>query len=76
MIFIKGKIKTEIVIDGMHCMHCAKKTEEKLKTIKGVRTVKIELENKKAIVTSNDILDADVIKTAISDIGFTVIDIK
>lgn len=65
-------IKT-IYIEGMHCAHCSKKVEDALKQIKGVKNVKVDLEEKKAeIISKFEIEDKD-IESTIEDIGFKVI---
>lgn len=71
----KKKLKTEIYIDGMHCMHCAKAVENALKDIKGISSARVELENKKAIVASSDETDFDEVRQAIAELGFSVVDI-
>ena len=67
-----------IQIDGMKCMHCAKKVEDTLKAIKGVKEVSVDLENKSAKVSANvKDLDAfkDAIKSNIKEAGFEVLNI-
>lgn len=71
----KKKIKTEIYIDGMNCMHCAKAVENALKNVAGISSAKVELESKKAIVTSAAETDFDEVKRAIAELGFSVIDV-
>lgn len=74
--FGKDKIKKEIYIDGMHCMHCAKSVEAALKGINGVGSVKVDLNNKVSIITSKEEISDNAIKVAIEAAGFTVTDIK
>ena len=45
------KLVTSISIEGLHCAACAKKVEGKLKTIKEVATVKIDVKVGIATVT-------------------------
>lgn len=71
----KKKIKTEISIDGMHCMHCAKAVENALKNVNGISSAKVELDSKKAIVTSGEETDFDEVKRVISELGFSVVDV-
>ena len=67
--FGNKKTKT-IFIEGMHCEHCSKRVTEALKSIKGVKSVSISLEEKKAeVVLKTDIEDV-ILKQTIEDIGF------
>ena len=71
----RKKIKTEIYIDGMHCMHCARAVEEALKNVDGVSAVKVDLENKKAIVSSFEEVNVNDVKSAVDVAGFSVMDV-
>lgn len=73
--FCKGKIKTEIYIEGMHCMHCAGAVEKALKAVNGISSAKVELEAKKATVTSKDEINVSEIKQVIDELGFSVVDV-
>ena len=70
-----NKITKTIFIEGMSCIHCSKRVEDALKDIKGVKSVSISLERKKAEVTLKIEVDNEVLKTAIEDIGFEVTNI-
>lgn len=72
MLFGKDKVKKIVYIDGMHCMHCSKAVESALKSIDGVSSVKVDLENKNAVVSAKTDIDDALIKNAVSDAGFTV----
>ncbi len=74
--FWNKKIQTEIIIEGMHCKHCAAAVTEALKNIKGVSGVEVDLANKKATVFSRNPLDNDALKAAVADAGFEVVEIK
>ena len=70
------KIRTEVSIEGMHCMGCAGRVKNILSSLKGVKKVNVSLEEKKAIIISSiELNDAD-INSAIDDLGFKVINIK
>ena len=71
----RKKITTEIYIDGMTCSHCAAAAEAALKNTDGIASAKVDLENKKAVVTSKEEINADAVKAAIDAAGFTVTDI-
>ena len=70
-----SKITKTIFIEGMSCGHCSKRVEDALKAIKGVKSVSISLEEKKADVTLKTKVDNEVLKSAIEDIGFVVTNI-
>lgn len=69
------KKNISLKIEGMMCMHCAKRTEDALKTIKGVSKVKIDLENHEAsLIYKND--DLSVFETVINEIGYKLISLE
>ena len=70
--FGKDKIVKTLNIEGMNCIHCVKKVENALKEIKGVKSVKVSLEDKKAEVTLKGNIDDEVLKKAIKDAGYEV----
>ena len=59
-------------IDGMMCMHCAGKVQKALEAL-GLE-VKVELENKQALVKGD--ADNEAIQKAVADKGFTVTSIE
>lgn len=69
-----NKIRKTIFIEGMSCGHCSKRVEETLKSIKDVKAVNVSLEEKKAEIILKNEIDNEIIKSAIEDIGFKVID--
>ena len=71
-----SKIIKTILIEGMSCGHCSKRVEEALKAIKGVKSVSISLEDKKADLILKIEVDNAILKNAIEDIGFEVINIE
>ena len=66
-------IKT-IFISGMHCEHCVKAVNDALKSLPGITSVTVSLEDNVATVSGPDPVDA-AIKAAIEDTGFYVIEI-
>ena len=62
--------KIVVKIDGMSCSHCAKRVEEGLKKIDNVKSVKVDLNNKKATVTYKDSIDTDMIEKTINELEF------
>jgi len=71
-----NKITKTIFIEGMSCGHCSKRVEEALKTVKGVKSVLVSLEDKNAkVVLKNDISN-ETLKSAVEDVGFEVTNIE
>jgi len=70
-----SKITKTILIEGMSCGNCSKRVEEALKGIKGVKSVSISLEEKKAEVILKSEIDNEILKTAVEEIGFKVVEI-
>lgn len=64
-------VKT-IEIEGMSCGHCAKKVETGLKDIKGVKSVTVDLEAKKATVTMKQEISDGVLKNVVEELGYEV----
>ena len=71
-----SKQERTLVIEGMKCMHCAMHTEEALKTVKGVKKVTVSLDDKTAVVLSNDKVTNEALIQAVEDTGFKVVEIK
>ena len=71
-----SKITKTISIEGMSCGHCSKRVEEALKSVKGVKSVSISLEEKKAEVILKSDIDNEVLKNTVEDAGFEVITIS
>ena len=66
--------KTETVIlnvTGMHCMHCRANVESALRAVKGVKDVKVDLENGRAEVKYIPAkANVDTLVSAVSALGF------
>jgi len=65
-----------IYIEGMQCNHCKMSVEKALQSIEGITNVDVSLEEKRATIEFNKEIDDNKIKEVITDIGFTVKDIK
>ena len=71
-----NKITKTIFIEGMSCGHCSKRVEEALKSVNGVKSVFVSLQEKKAEVTlKNDVTD-EVLKTAVENAGYEVTNVE
>ncbi len=65
-----------IVIEGMMCNGCVNRVKNSLEQIDGVQEVNVSLEDKKAIVTLNDNVSNDELKSAVEDLDFKVTSIE
>lgn len=61
-----------IMIEGMSCGHCSARVEKALNALVGV-IAKVNLAEKKAIVTMSTEVDDSVLKHAVEDAGYEVI---
>ncbi len=68
-------MKKEMIIDGMMCMHCSGRVEKVLNAIEGVEA-KVELAKKTAFITCPEGFDTEILKKAVTDAGYTVLEIK
>lgn len=73
-----GGINKTMIIEGMMCGHCSARVEKALGEIQGVEKVKIDLEKKTATVkiNKNNPVEDNVLKTAVEEAGYKVIEIK
>ena len=69
-----NKITKTIFIEGMSCGHCSKRVEEALKSVDGVKSVSVSLEDKKAEIVLKKDISNEILKSTIEDIGFEVVD--
>lgn len=64
-----------ISIEGMHCSNCAKRVEDALKKIKGVKSIKVDLESKKANLKCLKSFQVSDINGIIEDLGFKCVSV-
>ena len=62
-----------IKVEGMMCMHCVKHVEEALKSIKGVESVDVSLDNGTATIKSQKEIKDKLIEKAIEKAGYKVV---
>ncbi len=67
------KLKTELKIEGMMCKHCVKHVHDALAKMDGVTDVEVSLENKNAVVTSENEISIDDFAKVIDDAGYELI---
>ena len=60
-------------IEGMMCGHCQKHVEEALSAMDGVMSVTVDLEGKKATVTTNKEISTDQFAKVIADAGYELV---
>lgn len=69
-------MKKVLTVEGMSCMHCVGRVDQTLKAMEGVTSVNVDLESKLATIElSSDIAD-EVLKSAIADQGYEVVEIN
>ena len=68
-------MEKKIMIEGMSCNHCVEHVKEALSGIEGVLSAVVDLEGKYALVNVNNVSD-EVLKEAIEDEGYDVVEIK
>lgn len=67
-------MKKKILIEGMSCGHCVSHIEEALGRINGVSNIKVNLEEKYAIVYTD--VKSELLKEVIEEEGYDVIKIE
>ena len=66
-----GKKQKEVFsVEGMMCQHCAGRVKDALMTVKGVKSVDIDLDAKTATVTASADFDAETARAAIVAAGY------
>ena len=69
-----AKVKKDMVIDGMMCMHCSARVEAALKALPGVDAT-IDLEAKTAHIECDSSVSDDALASAVTNAGYTVVSI-
>lgn len=69
-------MEKQVYIDGMMCQHCAAHVQSALQALPGVDSVKVELENKRALLTLSAPVEPGAISAAVQDAGYTVTKIE
>lgn len=65
---------TTLKINGMKCDHCSGSVTKALESIEGITVVKVDLDKGEATFSESSSVAPDVIKEAITKIGFEVED--
>ncbi len=69
-------MKKIIEIEGMQCMHCAQKVKSAILNIQDVKSVKVNLNKKEAIIKMNRPIENQKLKEKIEEFGYEVKNIK
>ena len=69
-------MKKKILIEGMSCEHCVKHVIEALDNICGVKSAKVDLKNKNAVVELAHPVEDEKFKEAVYDAGYAVVGIE
>ena len=69
------KMKKVLTIEGMMCGHCTSRAEQALNAIDGV-TAEVSLDNKTATVSSTKEISQETLVKAVTDAGYTVVDVQ
>ena len=65
-----------ISIEGMHCSHCTGAVTKALTKLAGVTAVDVSLEKKCAVISCDESVTDDVLRTTIEDLDFKVTGIE
>ena len=68
-------MEKEMKIEGMMCQNCVRHVKNALSAVDGVKDVDVSLENKSAKVTLEKDVDSSVLKKAVEDEGYSVVEI-
>lgn len=71
-----NNMNREMLIEGMSCGHCKMRVEKALNGIDGVQSAEVNLEEKKAVITASKEIDSAVLKAAVEDAGYEVLEVK
>lgn len=66
----------KLTIEGMSCNHCVKRVENGLSELAGVKSVKVNLGSKSALVETEESFDVQLLFTAIDDAGYDLTKIE
>ncbi len=69
-------MKKQIYINGMMCEHCSMRVKNALAAIDGVKSVDVSLKKKCATVNLSNPVDDAILKSAVTDAGYEIIEIK
>jgi len=65
-------MKTTLNVEGMSCEHCVRHVTDALQGLNGVKSAKVNLRKKTAVVEHGETVTLDEMKAAIKDAGYEV----
>lgn len=70
------EMKKTMIIEGMMCAHCTGRVQKALEEIEGVESASMSLEEKSAKVMLTKNVSDDVLKAAVTEAGYEVVEIR
>jgi copper chaperone len=69
--------KVTLMLDGMHCGHCAEAVANGLKKVKGVKSAEVVYTTSKGkVVYDPDVVKVDDLVKTVTDLGYSVKSVK
>lgn len=68
--------KKTVNVEGMMCENCAKHVTEALESVKNVKSAKVSLDDKNAVIKYKDDVDENEIKEKVQEAGYKVTSIN
>jgi len=73
MVMIMAEKKVTLMLDGLHCGHCAETVANGLKKLKGVKSVEVVYTTSKGkVVYDTDVVKIEDIVKTVKDLGYNV----
>lgn len=69
----KVKMTEKLIIEGMMCPHCEARVKTALEQISGVTSAEVSHKDKSAVVTCDDSVSREALKSAVEQAGYTVL---
>lgn len=69
-------MKKTIIIEGMTCGHCEGRVKKELENVCGVKSAEVSVSDKKAVVELAHEVDAEKLKAAVEEAGYTAVAIE
>ncbi len=66
----------KVFIEGMTCGHCARHVEEALNEISGIKSARVDLQAKVAVIELAHDVEDEKIKAAVEDAGYKATNIQ
>ena len=66
----------KVFIEGMTCGHCASHVEAALKEVSGIKSAKVDLKGKVAVIELEQTVEFEKIKAAVEDAGYEAINME